>query len=519
MDELLKSVRLTDNIKLDVFKQGRRRKYVIFHDENNTKSEKYDATLSDDQVIEESLIIYNQRNNKSYKIIQDPYKDPFLQRTYGSGSPFYLNNGCFVSIYWYDVDNFIITSKEDNASSSDLFVNYKEVSIIKTTNIDNNGVKIVLTNIGLEYLSTVSVNKTIDKIIKYGSTMKDIDIIESVINQFISQVRSINGITNYDLKLCNPSNESNKTIEYIDPIYPIKKTFDQSISEETPKSPTQSTPKNKLIIDGLPKEIKIKAKENLPIFTVWTALIPKNNDYYTELGDLDEEYLESSYQGLEETGIDFESWKIQDNISNSQEDCVNYVEVGGDPADVKPYSSLDGLLQLAGKCARELGKNPKVKYENLRSGYKKGIHGLCPQGTLSVLYALTGVKSLGKLIGNADWFSFKSPTNPSGGDFKGDLSKTGYYNQKVKITQIDGSWKGTYLHNNSKKQWQIGDIVSMGYINGKNYGHIQIWTGYCWMSDFKQNSIQQNNVDVNSVALWRLNSKGIEAVNKQKNLN
>src|SRR5574343_360107 len=75
MDELLKSVRLTDDLKLDVYKQGKRRKYALFHDENNTKSEKYDVSLSDDKVIEESLYVYNKRNNKIYEVIQDPYKN------------------------------------------------------------------------------------------------------------------------------------------------------------------------------------------------------------------------------------------------------------------------------------------------------------------------------------------------------------------------------------------------------------------------------------------------------------
>jgi threonyl-tRNA synthetase len=130
MDELLKSVRLTDDLKLDIYKQGKRRKYALFHDENNTKSEKYDVSLSDDQVIEESLYVYNKRNNKIYEVIQDPYKN--------------------------DVNS-------------------------------NNS----------EYIVTVNT------------------------------------------------------------------TIDQTISDETPKSPTQSVPKNKLIIDGLPKEIKIKAKDNL----------------------------------------------------------------------------------------------------------------------------------------------------------------------------------------------------------------------------------------------------------------
>lgn len=65
--------------------------------------------------------------------------------------------------------------------------------------------------------------------------------------------------------------------------------------------------------------------------------------------------------------------------------------------------------------------------------------------------------------------------------------------------------------------WQIGDVVASGYSSssGKKYGHIQIWTGYSWMSDFKQNTIQQRNLDTDSVALWRLNSNGISAVKSQ----
>jgi hypothetical protein len=56
-----------------------------------------------------------------------------------------------------------------------------------------------------------------------------------------------------------------------------------------------------------------------------------------------------------------------------------------------PWSkALDELLKIAGKKARVLGKNARVKYTNLKSGYKKGIHGLCPQGTQAVVVGLTG---------------------------------------------------------------------------------------------------------------------------------
>ena len=66
-DKLLKAVRVTDNIKLEVYQQGRRRKYGLFYDPNQTKTEKYDVALTDDQVIHEALNFYNSKFNKSYK--------------------------------------------------------------------------------------------------------------------------------------------------------------------------------------------------------------------------------------------------------------------------------------------------------------------------------------------------------------------------------------------------------------------------------------------------------------------
>jgi hypothetical protein len=230
-------------------------------------------------------------------------------------------------------------------------------------------------------------------------------------------------------------------------------------------------------------------------------------DDFEDLDLLDDEYTELDFDGLTE-----EEFNAQQEIADYQEDALSTEETTniGQPVDIQPVSDFNSLLKLAGKLARELGKNARVKYENLNRGYTKGIHGLCPQGTQAVLAALTGVKELGKISGNADWFSFKTPGT---GGSNASFSKSGYYKDKIKITQKNGSWKGTYIQDSS--QWQVGDIVAMGYLNGKKYGHIQIWTGVKWMSDFKQNKIQQNNVDPNTVALWRLSEKGLEALNKQ----
>jgi hypothetical protein len=172
------------------------------------------------------------------------------------------------------------------------------------------------------------------------------------------------------------------------------------------------------------------------------------------------------------------------------------------------YKNLDDLLKIAGKVAPKLGKSPRVRYENLKSGYIKGVHGLCPQGTQAVIVALTGVDGLGRISGNADWFSFKEPSTGGGrSTFATPIKGKVYYNDKIKVGN-------EYLNNPT--QWQIGDVLANGYLGSKPYGHIQVWTGFKWVSDFTQNRIQINKVDFTSIALWRLNEDGKVAVQSQK---
>ena len=172
------------------------------------------------------------------------------------------------------------------------------------------------------------------------------------------------------------------------------------------------------------------------------------------------------------------------------------------------YKSLDELLRIAGKLAPKLGKNVRVNYNNLKTGYVKGVHGLCPQGTQAVVAALTGVSGLGRISGNADWFSFKNPSTGGGrSSFSTPIGGQSYYNDKVKVGN-------EYINNPS--QWQVGDIIANGYLDSKPYGHIQVWTGFKWVSDFTQNRIQINKVDFSSIALWRLNEAGKRAVQSQK---
>ena len=116
-DQVLKTVRITDDMKVEVCQQGKKRKYALFYDSNNpdinrrrsdtenTKSEKYDVAMSDDDVIEMALKAYNGRfgtPQKKFYITQKTYSNPAPVRTYGNGdkSPYYLNNGCAINIQW-----------------------------------------------------------------------------------------------------------------------------------------------------------------------------------------------------------------------------------------------------------------------------------------------------------------------------------------------------------------------------------------------------------------------------------
>ena len=177
------------------------------------------------------------------------------------------------------------------------------------------------------------------------------------------------------------------------------------------------------------------------------------------------------------------------------------------------YKNLNELLKKAGDLAPGLGKNARINYENLKRGYDATIHGLCPQGTQSVVAALTGIKELGKIYGHADWFSFKSPgtgtTLTGASSFAISVNGTTYYNDKV---SVDLDWAS------DSSNWQIGDILAQGYTaeSKRPYGHIQVWTGWNWLSDFTQNQTQKGNVDWDTVALWRLNENGKQAVENLK---
>jgi hypothetical protein len=201
------------------------------------------------------------------------------------------------------------------------------------------------------------------------------------------------------------------------------------------------------------------------------------------------------------------------------------VPPGPEPEEIKSgYETIQELLTVAGQWARTLKKNARVKYSNLISGYKKGVHGLCAAGVKSVVCAMLGLKELGIPSNpnegvNANDFSFKSGAT---GNFAKSIGGKKYYNGKIKIeipfkeiTNKKGqrvkvpNYLACYVGDST--QWRVGDILALDYseASGRPYGHIQIYTGFSWQSDYKQNGVNGLSIaNPETFALWRLNDNG-----------
>ena len=436
-DQVLKTVRITDNIKVEVLQQGKKRKYALFYDgdtefitrrgrgsyeetdkNNNTKSEKYDIAMSDDDVIEMALKAYNSRfgsPQKKWYITQKVYSDPAPARTYGNGdkSPYYLNNGCAINIQWvgkipnpefnpgtysnlYDaekagerdgkpryLENSTITSTTDNANNSDILpksswsvsppilddifdkdlvpVDYRDTSYVQNKIVTvtlpkgftENGGKgyLVWTEGGLEYDSKSIPENTPTKMAYVDGVYRDVGyrkpknqiryfeghrsdayVIEQVINVFLSKVLSLHNDLPfpYDLELCAPDNETCSLIPYKSPLEAPNNTPQQAVINDIPPPVPIQSGKLKLSIQGLFENedgttpgstasvFEIKAKTNMPAFTIWTGEIPQTEeiDQFENLPELDEEYNETDFQGDGENINTFEEIELNTQEAN-----------------------------------------------------------------------------------------------------------------------------------------------------------------------------------------------------------
>jgi len=177
-------------------------------------------------------------------------------------------------------------------------------------------------------------------------------------------------------------------------------------------------------------------------------------------------------------------------------DAIDGGAVGGYTPGVTGLGDTNALLNEALKYAGGGRLGSTVRSRLTSPGARGG--GACGRGTVAVVGALTGNSRFtqGSAGGNAQDFS----TNGSS-SFVG----SGIYTNK----QAPPS---NYL--NDPSQWRVGDIVAA---DSNGFGHIQVYTGSGWVSDFQQgNKVLTNGYS--GFALHRLNSQGEAAVTARASL-
>lgn len=122
--------------------------------------------------------------------------------------------------------------------------------------------------------------------------------------------------------------------------------------------------------------------------------------------------------------------------------------------------------------------------------------GNCGIGARSILGGLTNNPAFAQgLGGNASTLS-------TGNNY---LQNSGMFNPPVSMPSN---------YKNDPSQWQVGDTISSTG-GGKGQGHVQVWTGKAWVSDFTQaNGIlnSSHGVPYGDFNLHRMNNKGLAAM-------
>ena len=180
-------------------------------------------------------------------------------------------------------------------------------------------------------------------------------------------------------------------------------------------------------------------------------------------------------------------------------DAIDGGAVGGYTPGVTGIGNESALLNTALRYAGSGSLGDRVKGRLTAPGSRGG--GACGRGTIAVLGALTNNSAFqqGTAGGNAYQYSGnnKAPADK--------FVQSGIYQPRQPATS-------NYLNNPS--QWRVGDVIASG---GGSNGHIQVYTGKQWVSDFQQgNKILTNSY--NDFTLHRLNPEGEAAVTARASL-
>jgi hypothetical protein len=329
-DKLNKTVRTKCDIKVEVY-QDNKRKYAILYDFDTnsknigyliTKGTKMDSSMSDDEVIQETLRRFavtdneiNIRNNTTkfrdfYTIEQDPWSDVVAPKRHYGFTYYYLNNGCSVELSWLNTDNTLTGSYADDADG--LITKYLKLYLPRGINENKGDAYMTLKSGIFYYASDPNAQDT-----KSTGLMKDKDIINGLISSYKISVSQLHGDNNYNLELCLPDTMTCSIIPYKSPIQAPENTLPQTIKNSPPVGMTQS---NKFLMEiiGLPQIIQVKALEDLPEFTIY--VIEKSEDLPYNPDE------ETEFQGEEEAALLFDlpsdAWSESDQPVDTPESTI-----------------------------------------------------------------------------------------------------------------------------------------------------------------------------------------------------
>lgn len=445
----IKSVRVRKNnnntgvldIKVSLFEDNKSKTEVVLTGVNNSNTiwrTKYTKDgiykdFSNDDFIKNFIILQSKVDNSKYDIIQDPWQESVPKwRSYGF-DPYYVNNGSMIYINWLDGNTSVGGKKYSDTNGDEINVDTTITKTVKIINSPNNIIIEIDSDGSFKYPKNIKSGK------KYSSTIKDIDIIKEVISKWNSM------IPGYSLDICSPSNESCSLIEFKDPL---------NIKDDNPpvlKENTENTVSKIKLNPVLPIEkLKVKFDFSIKVYLGEPKVDGSSKtdefEFQSEDSGLDPEFSETSFEGSDETTF-------------LEEIPLTELDLGDSSYPTSIHNNSEPIYTPSGiyKGGVVGGFNIDKAVKALNSNSNSNSLGKCAKFVRFALEA-GGINTNGR-PGSAK-------------DYDGFLENRGF----------------TIL-NKSGYNPKVGDIIVMESFQGKKFhehGHIQMWNGEKWVSDFRQ---------------------------------
>jgi hypothetical protein len=157
-------------------------------------------------------------------------------------------------------------------------------------------------------------------------------------------------------------------------------------------------------------------------------------------------------------------------------------------------ATADGSLSTLMTNAADYGN---ISANQLLNG---GSTSRCAMGARQVIGAMTNNSHFKQGLSIGGSVQASSLTVGSGNNY---LQKSGMYNSAQPAPSN---------YRNDPSQWKVGDVFCSNGGNSSGDGHVQVWTGKSWVSDFTQKGIGGVGSGYGNFTVVRMNENGIKAV-------